>query len=500
VLSKGVFAVDTVGKAIRVRFAPSPTGYLHIGSARTALFNVLFARANKGTFILRIEDTDRSRYVEGSFEDIKESLSWLGLQWDEGPGAEGAFGPYIQSQRLDIYREHVNRLVETGHAYYCFCTPERLEALRQSQASTSDFTGYDRKCRHLPKAEVDRLLSEGVPAVVRFKIPEEGATVFEDALRGEIRFENKVLDDFVLMKSDGYPTYQLASVVDDHLMQISHVIRGDEWINSAPKHVLLYRAFGWEAPVLAHLPVVLSQSGGKLSKRDGATQLREFRDKGYLPEALVNFLALLGWTSPDEQEVFDFSEMTSLFSLDRVGTSPAVFSYEKLDWLNGVHIRRLSPEEFGNRCIPFLQRDGLISMPPTDFEMDMVRKIAPLLQERVKLLSEISDAASYFFRDDIAYDPSLLVQKKMTIAETKSVLERALALLESIDDFSETSLDTSLRALAESLGLKAGQVLMPIRVAVSGRTATPGLFETLSVIGKERVLDRMRRAVSALGE
>lgn len=489
-----------VDKSVRVRFAPSPTGYLHIGSARTALFNVLFARANNGTFILRIEDTDRNRYVEESMDDINESLSWLGLTWDEGPGVGGEVGPYIQSERLDIYREHAHRLVETGNAYYCFCTSERLEQLRKAQTSAGEPTGYDRRCRNLPKGEVDRLLAEGVPSVIRFKMPFEGVTIVEDALRGKIRFENRLLDDFVLLKSDGYPTYQLASVVDDHLMNISHVIRGDEWINSAPKHVLLYQALGWEAPVMAHLPVILSQSGGKLSKRHGATQLREFREKGYLPEALVNFLALLGWTSPDGNEVFGFDELMSTFSLDRVGTSPAVFSYDKLDWLNGMHIRQLDPAEFSNRCVPFLQRDELISTPATNDEIAYVRKVAPLLQERVKLLSDISDMSRYFFVDDISHDPSLLVPKKMDAGETAAVLKQSLAVLQELEDFSESALETALRSLADSLGLKMKQVFMPVRVAVSGRTATPGLFETLEVLGKDRVIVRMQEAIQALQE
>lgn len=490
-----------VDGSVRVRFAPSPTGYLHIGSARTALFNVLFARANGGVFILRIEDTDQNRYVEDSVEDIKESLRWLGLQWDEGPDVGGSVGPYMQSQRVDIYARHARGLVETGHAYYCFCTPERLESLRQAQVQVGEPTGYDRKCRDLPPEEVSKLLAEGTPSVVRFRIPDDGATVFEDALRGKIKFENKVLDDFVLLKSDGYPTYQLANVVDDHLMGITHVIRADEWINSTPKHVLLYNAFGWTPPVMAHLPVVLSQSGGKLSKRHGATQLREFRDKGYLSEALVNFLALLGWTSGDDREVFDWHDLVQSFTLDRVGTSPAVFSYEKLDWFNGVHIRRLSPEDLADRCIPFLQRDGLVSTPASEREVAYLRKIIPLLQERIKFLSEISNLASYFLLDEIALgDPLLLVPAKMSVDETVDVLRQACSALTPIDDFSEANIESSLRGLVDSLGLKAGQVFMPIRVAVSGRTATPGLFETLHVIGKGRVLRRIDKAVRALLE
>lgn len=490
-----------VDGSVRVRFAPSPTGYLHIGSARTALFNVLFARANGGVFILRIEDTDQNRYVEDSVEDIKESLRWLGLQWDEGPEVGGSVGPYFQSERVGIYAEYARRLVETGHAYHCFCTPERLESLRQAQLKTGEPTGYDRKCRDLPAKEVNKLLAQGTPSVIRFKIPDDGATVFEDALRGKIKFENKVLDDFVLLKSDGYPTYQLANVIDDHLMGITHVIRADEWINSTPKHILLYNAFGWRPPVMAHLPVVLSQSGGKLSKRHGATHLREFRDKGYLPEALVNFLALLGWTSGDDREVFDWDELVQSFTLDRVGTSPAVFSYEKLDWFNGVHIRKLSPEDLADRCIPFLQKDGLVSTPVSQQEVTYLRKIIPLLQERVKFLSEISDLASYFFLDEITYsDPSLLVPAKMSAQETVNILRQALSILTSIDDFSEANIESGLRGLVDSLGLKAGQVFMPIRVAVSGRTATPGLFETLHVIGKDRVLSRMEKAIGVLLE
>jgi glutamyl-tRNA synthetase len=489
---------DNNGK-IRVRFAPSPTGYLHIGGARTALFNWLFARANGGTFILRIEDTDRSRYVEDSLYDIMKSLEWLGMDWDEGPEAGGEYGPYFQSERLHLYNEYINKLLDSGDAYKCYCSSERLEALRAEQAANSLPPGYDRHCRNLTPEECNKLESEGIKPVIRFKVPLQGTTTFNDLLRGEVSFENKTLDDFILIKSDGYPTYHFANIVDDHLMKITHVMRGEEWIPSTPKHILLYKAMGWEPPEMAHLPVILSQQGGKLSKRHGATTVKEFHRKGYIPEAMVNFLALLGWNLDGERELFTLQELKEVFTLERVSKSSAIFSYEKLDWLNGMYIRSLSVEDVAKRCLPYLQKAGLVLEPIKDEEYAYLLRIIPLVQERLKFLSEAPELVDFFLQDQIVYeDPTLLIPKKMDKEVTCKILHAAYNVLLECDDYSEAGLEPLLRGLTASLGLKTGQVFMPIRVAITGRTASPGLFETISVLGKERTTSRLKGAFEAL--
>ena len=489
--------MDRLPGDVRVRFAPSPTGYLHIGSVRTALFNYAFARAMNGRFLLRIEDTDRSRYVDDSVTDIIAGLRWLGLDWDEGPEVGGEAGPYFQSERTAVYREAVMKLVESGDAYYCFCSSERLEEMRERQKKEKHPSGYDGVCRGLSPEQVQRNLDSGTKAVVRFRAPKEGKTVVDDTLRGEISFENRLLDDTVLLKSDGFPTYHLANVVDDHLMQITHVIRGDEWISSAPRHILLYRALGYQPPAMIHLPVILAKSGGKLSKRHGATTLREFRDKGYLPEAMVNFLALLGWTNESGEEVFSPEDLVGSFTLDRVGTSPAVFSYEKLDWLNGVHIRGLDSSDLALRCMPYLVKFGVSDGSGDDTQY--MEEIAPLIRERLEFLSDAPDLVSYFFSDEVTIDdPDLLVPKKMDREGTAQILEGALSRLESVSSFGVDDLEACLREYASGLDLKMGQVFMPIRVAVSGRTATPGLFETLSVLGREKTLRRVKGAIAVL--
>ncbi len=487
---------------VRVRFAPSPTGYLHIGGARTALYNRLLAGKKKGFFLLRIEDTDRSRYLPEALDDIMTGLKWLGLEWDEGPDVGGPVGPYQQSERIPLYQKYARQLVEEGKAYYCFCSPERLQALRQRQEAAKDPAGYgyDGHCRDLPEEEQEKYIAEGRKPVIRFKMPREGKVRVVDALRGEMIFDLQTLDDFVLLKSDGFPTYHLANVVDDHLMKITHVMRGDEWIASTPRHVLLYQAFGWEAPVFLHLPVLLSPDGkGKLSKRHGATSLREFREKGYLPEALNNFLLLLGWHPPDDRELFTLEEAMEVFSPERISTSPVAFSLDKLNWFNGVYIRKLTPEELAARVLPFLQKDGLLPEPCPPERFNYLVRIMPLVQERLKLLSEITEMAGYFLREEIPPPPrELLIPKKSTADQTRLLLIEAEKELAKVDDFSSETLETALRRLAASLGVKPGTFFMPLRVAVTGKTATPGLFETMAVIGKERVLRRIRAAAGIL--
>ncbi len=485
---------------VRVRFAPSPTGYAHIGHARTAMYDWLLARATGGQFILRIEDTDRSRYVPDSLQDIMDNLRWLGLQWDEGPDVGGPHRPYLQSERLPLYREHTDRLIAEGKAYHCFCPPERLAALRQEQEAAKLPPGYDRHCRDLPPDEAKARLARGEKAVVRFKIPLGGTTTFVDAIRGTITVDNRTLDDMVLLKSDGYPTYHLAAMVDDHEMRITHVLRGDEWLASAPRHILLYQAFGWEPPVLAHLPIFLNPSGGgKMSKRFGATAIHEYREQGYLPEALFNFLLLLGWHPQDEREIFSPEEAARVFTLERVSKSPVAVSFDKLDWFNGVYIRSMDPMELARRCVPFLQRSGHLPEPCPGERLDYLVGLMPLVRERLRTLAEAPDLLGYFMSREIATPAAeALVGKKQAPAQAALILRRGGEILAGLPSFTATDLEPALRGLAVELGVKDGEVMMPLRVAVSGRPATPGIFETLEAIGRERCLDRVKRAAAVL--
>ncbi len=481
-------------KPVRVRFAPSPTGFLHVGGARTALFNWLFARHHDGVFILRIEDTDRTRYQPEALEDIMEGLRWLGLGWDEGPEVGGDYAPYFQSQRLDIYQEYARKHVESGHAYYCYCSPERLALMREEQRRRGDpNVGYDRHCRYLTareRAEYDAL---GIVPVVRLKVPLEGQTSFHDVLHGDTTVDNARLDDLVLLKSDGYPTYHLANVVDDHLMEISHIMRADEWLPSVPRHVLLYQAFGWEIPVYAHLPIILAPTGkGKLSKRHGGVAVHEFRREGYLPEAMVNFLALVGWAYDDKTEFFTRQGLIEKFSLEGVSKSPAAFSYDKLEWMNGTYIRQLELDDLAERLMPFLTGADL----PAD--LATVRRIVPLVQERLKKLAEVVEWTDFFFTAELDYDPQLLIGKKMTPAESLAALRKARETLTALPDFGEETLERALRALVEELSLKARQLFGIIRVAATGKKVAPPRFGTLSVLGQERVLERLGDAEEAL--
>ncbi|MBL7208917.1 MAG: glutamate--tRNA ligase [Dehalococcoidia bacterium] len=473
---------------VRVRFAPSPTGYPHLGNIRTALFNWFFARHNGGTFVLRIEDTDVARLVEGATDIILDGLRWLGIGWDEGP--------YFQSQRLDIYLGAADQLVKEGQAYFCYCSPQRLESMRQEQIKRKQPPGYDRHCRHLTREQRAELQASGVTPVVRFKSPLEGQTSFHDLTRGEIVFENSTLDDFVLLKSDGYPTYHLANIVDDHLMAISHVLRADEWLSSTPRHVLLYQAVGWEPPQFAHLPMILGPDRAKLSKRHGATAIDEYRDQGYLPEAMVNFLALLGWSLDDKTEILSRGEIVKHFSLDRVSKTAAVFNRDKLDWMNGVYLRGLSLEEFTERATVFLERD----LPPQVEclgEADYIRRIMPLVQERAKTLAEVPQLTEFFFVDRMEYDSGLLTA---TIGGDGAVgaLQASLAKLEGLQNWDAASLEAVLRPLADELNLKTGVFFGLLRVATTGRTAAPPLFQTMEVLGRERCLERLKTALGKL--
>ncbi len=485
---------DTGGRPeVRVRYAPSPTGAPHIGNLRTALFNWLWARHTGGKFILRVEDTDQEREVENGLELIMASLRFLGLDWDEGPDVGGPYGPYRQSDRLPLYQEHAQQLIASGHAYYCYCTPERLEEMRKAQQAAGLPSRYDYRCRYLTREERAQREAEGLPRVVRLAVPREGTTTLHDFIHGDITIENKNVDDQVLMKSDGFPTYHMAVVVDDHLMRITHIMRADEWIPSFPKHILLYQAFGWEPPLIGHVPNVLGPDKRKLSKRHGATSVAQFRDSGYLPEALVNFMALLGWSYDDHTELFSMRQLIEDFTLDHIGKSPSVFDMSKLDWMNGHYIRALSVDELTGRLMPFLARAGLTP------DRAVVREIVPLVQDRLKRLDEIADKTDFLFVDHLEYAPKLLIGQKMTAAESFEALRTAGEILDGLPSFDdEAQMDYELRAAAERLGLKPAQFFGVLRVAVTGKTVTPPLIGTMRILGRDKTMKRIRQALGVL--
>jgi glutamyl-tRNA synthetase len=498
---------------VRVRFAPSPTGFLHVGGLRTALFNWLFAQKMGGTFILRIEDTDQKRFTPGGVKAIMESLWWLGLPWDEGPdkaglrqmqtnedfeGAPdigGPYGPYIQSLKVKRHQAAAHELIERGMAYRCDCTADRLAQVREEQKARKEQTRYDRHCRFKQRGEVD----PDKPHVVRLAVPLEGHVVVHDLIRGDISVDYSQLDDFVILKSDGFPTYHLAAMVDDHDMQITHVLRGDEWLPSLPRHYLIYQAFGWEPPAFAHLPVILNPSGkGKMSKRKASSAdsvfVTEFRDEGYLPEALRNFLALVGWApgSGIEQEIFTLSELINLFSLDHVNPAPAAFSYDKLDWMNGMYIRALPVEELAQRIYPFLIKAGV------EVDVDRLIKITPDIQERLVTLSDAVEATDFLFAETVSPDPKQLIGKGMTVESTRAVLQQAEQIISAFEPFEAEALEHAFRAAAEAAGMKPGPFFTPLRVAVTGKTVSPPLFGSIVALGREKTIERLKNAEQLL--
>ena len=479
---------------IRVRYAPSPTGEPHLGNIRTALFDWLIARNASGEFIVRVEDTDQARKVEGAIDLQKASLEWLGLDWDEGLGTAGEFGPYTQSERLGLYTEAVDHLLNTEKAYRCFCSSERLADLRKAQLeSKSPIVGYDGHCSTLKIAEED--LSD--PFVVRFLMPNNGLSELEDMVRGHLEFDNSLSDDFVIMKSDGYPTYHLASVVDDHHMNISHVLRGEEWLSSVPRHVQLYEAFGWEMPQFAHLPTILAPDKSKLSKRHGATSVLEYKKMGYLPEAMFNFLSLLGWSLDGETEIISKETLINSFDANRISSASAIFDIEKLNWMNGLYIRDMSDLELATRLTNYWEE-----FPPDDFDRkpnsDEMQAVASLLKERIKILSEASGLIAFVFKEEIQFELQELVQKRMDEESTKKILEEVSGTLSKMDSFSSSAIELELRSLADSMEMKVGALLGTVRVATSGQKVSPPLFESLEVLGKDRVLELLRLAKSKI--
>lgn len=480
-------------KLVRTRFAPSPTGFMHVGNLRTALFEYLIAKSQQGKFILRIEDTDQERLVEGAVDVIYDTLQQVGLDHDEGPDIGGEYGPYIQSQRKDTYRPYAEQLVREGKAYYCFCTKERLESLHQEDG----FGGYDRHCRDLPAEEVQRLLDAGTPYVIRQKMPTEGSTTFQDAVFGEITIENKELEDQILLKSDGYPTYNFANVIDDHLMHITHVVRGSEYLTSTPKYNLLYEAFGWEVPTYVHLPLIMGKnedgSVSKLSKRHGSTSFAGLVQEGYLPETIVNYIALLGWCPKDNREIFSLQELVENFSIDGISKAPSVFDYDKLDWFNGEYLRAKTPEKFTALAMPWYQQVFGQEEKPWDV-------LTAILQPRVIRLTDIPGMIG-FFKELPEYDAALFVNKKSkaNLENAPVMLKAAMEALSSLPEWNVTAIHDSLIQLAQKLEVKNGTLLWPVRIAAAGMQVTPGgAMEILAILGKEEALRRLELGLAKL--
>ncbi|KAA5806734.1 glutamate--tRNA ligase [Thermoanaerobacterium thermosaccharolyticum] len=468
---------------VRVRFAPSPTGNLHIGGARTALFNWLFARHNNGKMILRVDDTDLERSTGDSMKAIIDGLKWLGIDWDEGP--------IYQSKRLDLYKNYADKLVKEGKAYYCFCTKEELDEMRKEAQKAGKPPMYSGKCRNLSAYEVKKYMDEGKKYVVRLKVPQEGKTTVHDIIRGDVEFDNSTFDDFIIMKSDNMPTYNFATVIDDYDLKISHIIRGEEHLSNTPKQILIYDALGFEKPSFAHVSMILAPDRSKLSKRHGATSVQEFRDLGYLPEAIINYITLLGWIPSDGEEVFSTEKSISEFTLDRVSKNPAIYDTKKLTWLNGIYIRDCDIDRLTKEVIPFLINKGLIG---DNYDYDYIKKVVSAVREREKTLNEIAEAMSYYFNDEFDYDEKG-VKKYFEKDGVDNILKEAIEVLDKVDDFNLVETEKAYRDLIEKLDIKSGDLFHPTRLAISGRTFGPGLFDIMELLGKKKTIERIKKAI-----
>ena len=488
-------------KVPRLRFAPSPTGFQHIGGFRTALFSWLYARHTGGQFVLRIEDTDTTRTVEGAVDDLLKGMAWFGMDIDEGPVIGGPYGPYYQTQRKALYQFYASQLIESGHAYPCYCTPERLDAMRKAQEAQKLPPRYDRHCRYLTKEQRAENETEGKTWTVRFAMPVDGDTVVHDELHGDMVFKNSNLDDMVILKSNGLAPYHLAHLVDDHEMGITHVLRGEDWISSAPLHVQIYKALGWEIPLLYHVPNILGKDKRKLSKRRNAPSWSDFQREGFLPEAVFNFLALLGWSYDDKTEIFTREELIQAFSLKRVGIASGIYDPDKLTWMNGVYIRNLSLDELTQRTLPYLERPeaegGLPDSVKRPLDPEYTKRVLALEQERLKTLGE-AIKANYFFEDVLHYDATMLIQKGMDVPRTHDALVRAQTRLNKLEQWESPVLEAAMDELGTSLGLKRGQFFGSLRVAVSASNATPPLFPMMEVLGREVSMKRIAQAIAKL--
>ncbi|SHI14490.1 glutamate--tRNA ligase [Sporanaerobacter acetigenes] len=483
---------------VRVRFAPSPTGYLHIGGLRTALYNYLFAKNNNGKFILRIEDTDRTRFVEGAIENLVNSLKWAGIEVDEGVTLDengkikqvGEYGPYIQSERLDIYRKYVDELIEKGYAYYCFCTKERLDKVREEQKIKGLVPKYDGFCRNISIEEAKKRIADGEEYVVRLKLPQNVDIKFHDIVRGDIVINTNDLDDQVLLKSDGFPTYHLAVVVDDHLMNITHIVRGEEWLPSAPKHVFLYQAFGWEAPEYVHLPTVLNKDRKKLSKRQGDVSVEDFRASGYLPEGLVNYLALVGWSPEGNEEILSMDELINEFSFERVSKTGGIFDKDKLDWVNSHYIRSSSPERIADLAIPYLKEANYITDEDINKRYDWIKAMVITVQESLSTTKEIVDKVDIFFKDkvELESDEVLEVLKGEQVPTLFEAIREELGEVEELD---EELCGGLMKKIQKKTGIKGKNLYMPVRAALTGNLHGPELVNILYVLGKQNILKRI---------
>ncbi len=484
---------------VRVRFAPSPTGYVHIGGLRTALYNYLYAKQQDGKYILRIEDTDRTRLVEDAIEGMIKSMSWANVLHDEGPflneegqiKEKGDFGPYVQSNRLDLYQKHAEELIEKGHAYYCFCSKDRLDHVREEQKAAGKTPKYDGHCRHLSAEEVADKLKKGEEHVVRLKLPENRVIEFEDLIKGKISVNTNDLDDQVLMKTDGFPTYHMAVIVDDHYMGISHVVRGDEWLISTPKHIYTYEAFGWEAPQFVHLPVILSQSKKKLSKREGDVAVEDFRKKGYLPEALINYIALVGWSPEDGEEIMSMEELIEKFSFDRVSKSSGVFDVDKLNWVNNHYIKNYDLDALTQLCIPYFVACHFVTEEEAQTRYEWLKQIVSVLRERLNKLNEIGDYLDLFTVNDFELED--------TEAEEMIKLEHVSTLLDVLEEkvkAEETITSATVKSILKSIqkehGIKGKNLYMPVRVAITGQVHGPDIALVMEIIGKDNILERIQ--------
>jgi glutamyl-tRNA synthetase len=488
-------------KPVCVRIAPSPTGSAHLASGRVALYNFLLARQTGGKFILRIEDTDQKRFVPGADKELIDGLQWLGIDWDEGPGVGGPNGPYYQTLRKDIYQEYARKLIGSGHAYYCFCSPEHLEQVHKEQERRKENPRYDGLCRRLDPDEAQKRVQAGERHVVRFKVPTSGTITAHDLIRGDITVNHSALDDHIIVRSDGLALYHLAAMVDDHLMGITHVIRGSEWLSTLPLHVLIIRAFGWQEPVWVHLSVFLKPSGkGKMSKRDTSQVIqdgysifiKDLEGLGYIPEAVVNWMALMGWSYDDHTEFFTIQDLIEKFGLEHLNPSPAAINFTKLDYFNGLHIRHLSREDLAHRLAPFISNAGY------KLDEDILYRAVPIIRERLVTLNDVIEKAGFFFKEKVTPDAADLVGDKLTPAESAEITRKAYQVLASISEMNKDLAEPPMRKLVEESGLKAGQVFGIIRAAVTGQKVSPPLFESMEIIGKAKVLTRLQAAIDIL--
>ncbi len=482
-----------ISNNVRVRFAPSPTGYLHVGGLRTALYNYLFAKHNHGKFILRIEDTDRNRYVEGAAENLIETLKWAGLEYDEGPKREGDCGPYYQSQRLDTYKKYSEELIKNSKAYYCFCSSERLTIIREQQQKQGLQPKYDKHCLNLNQEEINSNLQNNLPHVVRLNVQPDEKIIIDDIVRGRVEFDSNIVDDQVLIKSDGYPTYHLANVIDDHLMKITHVIRGEEWLSSTPKHILLYDFLGWEKPVFAHLPLLLNSDRSKLSKRQGDVAVEDYRTKGYLKDALLNFVALLGWTAGDDKEFYHLNELVEKFSLERVNRSGAIFNVEKLDWLNAEHLRSKPNSELLGLLKEEIQKSKFEGQ---NYSNEYLVNVIDAMKERVSFIKEYLEKSPYFFEAPTSFEENTV--KKRWKDDSAELLKKLSAKFSLLNNPQKEDYEAALKSTAEELQVGNGKLIHPLRLAVSGMGSGPGVFDIVFIIGKDETLKRINYALETI--